>query len=404
MRMKALTFCLLFILQSWASDATGSIATDLAPASAAAPAVATPDSKAAPALRTTPEDPKSSVGGWYVIMFMYSQCVFRVGVSIIFALFVLFVVTMIFRGRNTKGLPNTIRGVIGKVSGLSTDVDPYVVVSSMGEMSHRTDCLMRPGEVGTFDEAFTWSVSPTDISRFRSVGKIKFEVLNLKGSTYAVSDPSLGAVEIPISELYTEGQVERMESLRLRTKKGVVINVKIGVYAEHHFFQALNRFVQSWKLRQKEISFWTRIFSVFLVAILLSLGLHYLENSDWKTLGICDIVVGSVIGAVLLPHVLHWMGITFMDPIRMESLFGGFSLYVSSASTMIAIWKYFGPTDPALVIGHFLLIAALGFSALLYLAADLKGEPGASCLGRAFGNMFGCCFGGSRMSMVRHAL
>ena len=311
---------------------------------------------------------------------------------------------MIWRGRNSKGLPNTIRGVIGKVSGLGADVDPYVVVSSMGELAHRTECMARPGESATFDVAFTWSVSPADLSRFKSTGTVKFEVLSLKGKTYAVSDPSLGAVEIPISELYTEGQVERTEALRLRTKKGVIINVKIGVFAEHHFFQALNRFVQSWRLRQREISFWTRLLSVALVTLLLLLGINYLENTAHKSMGICDIVIGSVIGAVMLPHVLHWTGVTLLDGIRMESLFAAFSLYFSCASTMVLVWKYFGPPDPAEILAHFLLVAATGFCALLFLIADFNGEPGASCLGRAIGSIFGCCFGGSRMAVIRHAL
>ena len=332
----------------------------------------------------------------------------RVGVGIMGAILILFVISMIVRGRNVKGLPNTLRGEISKLSGLPSDVDPYVVVSSMGEMAHRTEFIMRPGEVAVYDEPFTWSVAPNHLQKFRTSGKVRFEVFDMKGSTYSVADPSLGAVEIPVTELYTEGQIERIEALRLRTKKGVAINVKVGIFAEHFFFQSLNRFVQYWLLRQREYSFWARVLSIPLTVFLITVGLGYFYSvGDYKTLGICDIVVGSLIGFSVLPHALHWIGIRFLDGIRMGSLLSASSLYLSCASTMIAISRYFGPRDPLDTLDHFLLILAMCVVSLLFLVGDFRGEPGASCLGRTIGSLFStlcCCFGGGRAALLRAAI
>ena len=306
-----------------------------------------------------------------------------------------------------KGLPNTIRGEVTKLSGLSNDVDPYVVVSSMGEMAQRTEYRIRPGDTAVFAEAFAWSVSYKELDKFRSTGKVRFEVFNMKGGGYSVADPSLGAVEIPVTELYTEGQIERVEALRLRTKKGVVINVKIGIFAEHFFFQSLNRFVQYWRLRQREVSFWARVFSIPLTVFLLLIGLDYFSTKTSRVLGITDISVGAVIGFTTLPHMLHWVGISFLDVIRMESLLSAFSLYGSCISTMAAISKYFGPSDPLDSLSHILLMAGVGVVALMFLVGDLRGEPGASCLGSTLGSLFGslcgCCFGG-RAALLRQAL
>lgn len=315
---------------------------------------------------------------------------------------------MIYRGRNLKGLPNTVRGEVGKVSGLSNEVDPYVVVSSMTEMCHRTEFKIRPGETCAFDEPFKWSVSAKDLDKFKQAGKVRFEVFNMKGVTYNIADPSLGAVEIPIPDLYVEGQVERMEALRLRTKKGIVISVKIGIFAEHFFFQSFNRFVQSWKLRQREVSFWTRVLSIAFSVLSILVGLYYIEASEFKAIGITDIVVGSVVGAIMLPHIMHWLGITFLDGIKMDSLGASSSLYATCGSTMFAIWKWVGPSDPFNCLGHFLLIGGVFLGALLFFIGDLRGEPGSSCLGRALGGMLstvcGCCMGGSRVALIRQAL
>ena len=306
-----------------------------------------------------------------------------------------------------KGVPNTIRGEVTKLSGLSNDVDPYVVVSSMGEMAKRTEFRIRPGDSAVFEESFTWSVSPKDLDKFRSSGKVRFEVFNMKGGGYSVADPSLGAVEIPVSELYTEGQIERVEALRLRTKKGVVINVKIGIFAEHFFFQSLNRFVQYWRLRQREVSFWARVFSIPLTGFSILFGLEYFTTKTSRVLGITDISIGAVIGFTILPHLFHWVGITFLDVIRMESLLSTFSLYVSCVSTMAAISKYFGPSDPLDALAHLILMIALSALSLMFLVGDLRAEPGASCLGSTVGSLFtslfGCCFGG-RAALLRQAL
>lgn len=312
-----------------------------------------------------------------------------------------------------NGYPNTVRGEIGKVSGLDNDVDPYVVVSSMGEMAHRTDFKIRPGETANYNEPFVWAVAPKSIEKFRTAGKVRFEVFNMKGSTYSVADPSLGAVEIPVPELYTEGQIERTEALRLRTKKGVVINVKVGIFAEHFFFQSMNRFYQYWKLRQREVSFWARVFSIACSFFLVTVGLEYFENGDAngghrRTLGITDIVAGSVMGFATLPHALHWIGISLFDSLRMQSLLSVSSLYLSIVSTMIAVSHYFGPPDPLDTLGHFLLIGFTGLLAFLFLVGDFRGEPGSSCLGRTLGSVFGsvcsCCFGGGRAAMLRAAV
>ena len=332
----------------------------------------------------------------------------RVGVAIASAFVILIIVFMIIRGRNVNGVPNTIRGEVGKVSGLPNDVDPYVVVSSMGEMAHRTTYRPRPGDTAVFEESFAWAVSPNAAYKFRTAGKIRFEVFNMKGAGYSVADGSLGAVEIPISELYTEGQIERVEALRLRTKKGVVINVKVGVFAEHSFYQSMNRFGQMWRLRQREVSFWARLFSIGLAVMLIFLGLEYFHEKDHRSLGLCDLVVGSVIGATLVPHVFHWAGITLLDMLRMESLLSAWSLYISSASTMGVMSHYFGPVDPLDTLGHFLLIGATGLVAIMFLIGDFRGEPGSSCLGRSLGAVFGtacsCCFGSTRASMLRAAV
>lgn len=323
-------------------------------------------------------------------------------------LIIIFIIAVIVRGRNVKGSPNTIRGEVIKVSGLSNDVDPYVVVSSMGEMAHRTEYRIRPGETVVFEESFAWSVSPRGLERFKSVGKVRFEVYNMKGGGYSVSDPSLGAVEIPVSDLFTEGQIEKVEALRLRTKKGLVINVKIGIFAEHSFFQSLNRFVQSWRLRRREVSFWARVFSIPLSFFLIVFGLDYFSSKTSRVLGITDVSVGAVIGFTILPHMLHWIGLSFLDAIRMESLLSAFSLYVSCVSTMAAISRYFGPSDPLDALAHLLLMMGVCVMALMFLIGDLRSEPGASCLGSSVGSIFsslcGCCFGGRGALLRRQAL
>jgi len=334
------------------------------------------------------------IGGW-------------VGVGILGAIILIVVLTLIIRGRNVKGLPNTVRGEITKVSGLADDVDPYVVVSSMNEMAHRTDFRIRPGESATFDETFTWSVSPADLEKFRTAGKVRFEVFNLKGAAYSAADPSLGAVEIPVSELYTEGQIEKIEALRLRTKKAIVINVKIGIFAEHFFFQSMNRFAQYWRMRQREISFWARFFSIPLSVYCIFTGLKYFERTNEKSMGITAIATGSVIAFTMLPHVLYWVGIRWLDAIKLDSLLSTFSLYTSCVSAMITVWRLFGPSDPIEVLDYFVTMLVMGVLALLFLAGDLKGEPGASCLGRTLGSLFKtlcCCFGSSRATILRAAL
>jgi len=310
---------------------------------------------------------------------------------------------MTFKGRNLKGLPNTVRGEVSKVSGLANDVDPYVVVSSMTEMCHRTEFKIHPGETCTYNESFSWSVSAVDLEKFKSTGKVRFEVFNMKGTTYALTDSSLGAVEIPIPELYVEGQVEKMEALKLRTKKGIVISVKIGIYAEHFFFQSFNRFLQSWKLRQKEVSFWTRVASIGLSVACILVGLYYLHETDLKTLGITEIVVGSIVGGLTLPHVVHWVGVTILDIVKMDSLGGLMSLYMTCATSMFGIWKYVGPSDPLNCVGYFLLLAALLLCSILFFVGDLRGEPGSSCIGRTLGGMCSCCTG-SRAALIRQAL
>jgi hypothetical protein len=332
-----------------------------------------------------------------------------VAIAFIALLIIIFVLTIVFKGRNTQGLPNTIRGEIVKVSGLSTTVDPYVVVSSMGEMCHRTSFKLRPGETAQFNELFAWSVAPYEITRFKQAGKVKFEVFNMKEVGYSVMDPSLGAVEIPISELYVEGQVEKLEGLRLRTKKGVVINVKVGIFAEHFFFQSFNRFLQSWRLRQREVSFWARVLSIILSTFLIFSGLIYLETPNCRSIGVTDVCVGAIIGAILVPHVLHWIGSTFLDILKLDSLLSTASIYLTCASVMGGVWRYLGPSDPLEVAGHFGLIGCVGFGALLFFIGDLRGEPGASCLGRALGGafstIFGCCCGSSsKAALLRHVV
>ena len=317
------------------------------------------------------------------------------------------IIALIIRGRNVKGLPNTVRGEISKVSGLADDVDPYVVVSSMNEMAHRTDFRIRPGESATFEEKFTWAVAPSDLDKFRTGGKVRFEVFNLKGAAYSAADPSLGAVEIPVSELYTEGQVEKIEALRLRTKKAIVINVKIGIFAEHFFFQSMNRFAQYWRMRQREISFWTRFFSIPLAVYCIFTGLKYFDTTDHKAMGITAMATGSVIAFNMLPHVLYWVGIRWLEAIKLDSLLSTFTLYLSCVSAMITVWRLFGPSDPINVLDYFIGMLVMAFLALLFLAGDLKGEPGASCLGRTLGSLFKslcCCFGSSRASILRAAL
>jgi hypothetical protein len=336
-------------------------------------------------------------------MLLIHRLLRRVGVGILGAIFLGFIVTMIFKGRNLRGLPNTIRGEVLKVSGLSNEVDPYVVVSSMTEMCHRTEFKIHPGETCVYNERFTWSVSANDLEKFKQVGKVRFEVFNMKGTTYALTDSSLGAVEVPIPELYVEGQVERMEALRLRTKKGIVVSVKIGIYAEHFFFQSFNRFLQSWKLRQREVSFWTRVVSIGLSVGAILVGLYYLHESEYKSLGITDIVVGSIVGGTILPHVMHWLGVTILDVVKMDSLGACMSLYMTCATSMFAIWKWIGPSDPLNCIAHFLLIAALLLGAILFFVGDLRGEPGSSCIGRTLGGMCSCCTG-SRAALIRQAL
>ena len=328
----------------------------------------------------------------------------RVGVAIFGVIILLVVLTIMVRGRNTKGVPTTVRGEVSKVSGLDSDVDPYVVVSSMGEMAHRTDFRIHPGDTAIFEELFTWSVSPRDIEKFKSTGKVRFEVFNLKGADYSAGDPTLGAVEIPVSELFTEGQVERVEALRLRTKKGIVINVKIGIFAEHFFFQSINRFAQYWRMRRSEVSFWTRFISIGLVTYCMLTGLRYFDQPSHWAVGITDIVVGCVIGFNLLPHVLYWVGIHVLDRIKIDSLLSWVMLYFSCGSSMITVWRFLGPSNVQEVLDHMILIGLTYFFGLLFLIGEFRNEPGASCLGSLVGSICGCCFGGSRAALLRRAL
>jgi hypothetical protein len=274
----------------------------------------------------------------------------------------------------------------------------------MGEMAHRTEFNIHPGETAMFEEMFTWSVSPRDIEKFKSTGKVRFEVFNLKGADYSAADPTLGAVEIPVSELFSEGQVERVEALRLRTKKGVVINVKIGIFAEHFFFQSMNRFAQYWRLRRREVSFWSRVLSIGFVLYALWSGLRYFDNVNHFALGVTDIVVGAVIGFNIFPHMLYWVGIHLLDRIKVDSLFAMVSLYLSCGSAMITVWRVFGPSNIKEVIDHMILIGYVFFLGLLFLVGELRNEPGASCFGSLVSSLCGCCFGGSRAALLRRAL
>ena len=291
-----------------------------------------------------------------------------------------------------------------KVSGLGNDVDPYVVVSSMGEMAHRTEFNIHPGETAVFEEAFTWSVAPRDVEKFKSTGKIRFEVFNMKGAGYSASDATLGAVEIPVSELFTEGQVERLEALRLRTKKGVVINVKVGIFAEHSFFQSMNRFNQYWRLRRTEISFWARVLSIGYVVYSILTGLRYFDILSHWALGVTDIVIGSIIGFNILPHILYWVGIHLLDKLKVDSLFAMMTLYFSCGSAMITVWRFMGPSQIPEVFDHIILIGLSFFLGGLFLVGEFRNEPGSSCLGSLFNSLCGCCFGGSRAALLRHAI
>ena len=329
---------------------------------------------------------------------------YRVLIGVFGSIILLAALVIFIRGRNLKGVPTTVRGEVVKVSGLANDVDPYVVVSSMSEMAHRTDFIIHPGETATFGEAFTWSVAPRDVEKFKSTGKIRFEVFNMKGTGYAASDPTLGAVEIPVSELFTEGQVERVEALRLRTKKGVVINVKVGIFAEHSFFQSMNRFNQYWRLRRTEISFWARVASIFYVVYSILTGLRYFDELSHWAIGVTDLVVGSVVGFNILPHTLYWVGIHLFDKIKVDSLFAMMMLYVSCGSSMISVWRFFGPSNIHEVVDHLVLVGLSFFLALCFLVAEFRNEPGASCLGSLFNSLCGCCFGGSRAALLRHAI
>lgn len=357
----------------------------------------TPDTKdsdpVSPKASATVDTGKSAleIGGW-------------VGVAIFGAIMLLVIAGIFIRGRNKKGVPTTVRGEVVKVTGLANDVDPYVVVSSMGEMAHRTEFQIHPGESATFEETFTWSVSPKDIEKFKSTGKVRFEVFNMKGADYSAGDGTLGAVEIPVSELFTEGQVERLEALRLRTKKGVVINVKVGIFAEHFFFQSMNRFHQYWRLRRTEVSFWARVLSIGFVFYALLSGLRYFDMKDHFGVGVADIVVGCVIGFNILPHLLYWVGIHLLDKIKVDSLFGMMTLYFSCGSSMITVWRFLGPSAIPEVVDHLILTGLAFLLGALFLIGELRNEPGASCLGSLFSSLCGCCFGGSRTALLRAAL
>jgi hypothetical protein len=342
---------------------------------------------------TTPTSGMSSlaIGGW-------------VGVAIFATILLLVIATIFIRGRNKKGLPTTVRGEVVKVTGLANDVDPYVVVSSLGEMAHRTEFQFHPGENAVFEEPFTWSVSPKEMEKFKSTGKVRFEVFNMKGADYSAADATLGAVEIPVSELFTEGQVERVEALRLRTKKGVVINVKVGIFAEHFFFQSMNRFNQYWRLRRTEISFWARVLSIGFVFYALFAGLRYFDEVSHWALGVTDIVVGCVIGFNILPHMLYWVGIHILDRIKVDSLFAMMSLFFSSGSAMVSVWRFLGPSNGSEAVDHLVLTGFAFLLGVLFLVGELRNEPGTSCLGSLFSSLCGCCFGGSRGALLRAAI
>jgi hypothetical protein len=328
----------------------------------------------------------------------------RVGVAVFGGIVLLVILTIFIRGRNSKGLPTTVRGEVVKVSGLENDVDPYVVVSSMGEMAHRTEFQIHPGESALFEEPFTWSVSHKDIDKFKSTGKVRFEVFNLKGADYSAGDATLGAVEIPVAEIFTEGQVERVEALRLRTKKGIVINVKIGVFSEHFFFQSMNRFHQYWRLRKTEVSFWARVLSIFFVVYCLFSGLRYFDMVSKWAIGVTDIVVGCVIGFNILPHMLYWVGIPWLEKLKVDSLFAMMTLYFSCGSSMLTVWRLVGPSQIPEVIDHLVLSGLAFLLGALFLVGEFRNEPGASCLGSLFNSLCGCCFGGSRAALLRRAL
>jgi hypothetical protein len=341
------------------------------------------------------------IGGW-------------IGSFLLGGLMLLIALTIVWRGRNYEGYPNTVRCEIIEVTGLPDRITPYVSVSVLGELMHRTDFLVPTGRLCTFNESFRWSVSYRDMRRFRSEGLIKFELCDMKGEDYDISDRPILQVPIPVRDLYVEGQVERMEPLSLTrgggASNGVVMRVRLGIFSEHYFYQSLNRFIQSWRLRRTEISFWTFFISIPISIILVVCGVGALPYPSRRVCGISDIVTGSLFLFLLLPHLLHWVGSTFLDKIRLEGLLSWASLCASTASTLVTVYKWVGPAEPVDVWYHFVGITWTALSVVLFVLSELRNEPGASCIGSTVGEALRsclscCCFRRSKLARVAaHAL
>ena len=263
--------------------------------------------------------------------------------------------------------------------GLKDAKNVQVIVSCMNETVVSTRSVTCEDGSALFEEIFSWSVSLKDVGRFSSLGIVCFEIFNAQES-----EPLLiTTVEVSVKMLLEEGNVERVEPLRLQDECGVALDLRIGVFSEKGLFHSLNRFKQHWKLRRVEISFWTRLFSSCLAGVCLFVGAQLVDSDLY--LGLTDVVVGSIMGSIMWSHAMSWAGIHILEILKFDVLGVPAIFSFLSFTIMLALWLVLArASDSKWVCAHIVTTGMTGLTFLLFLLAEVRKEPGSGWLRNLF--------------------
>lgn len=364
-----------------------------------------------------------------------------IGVVVVVLLFLGVLAYCCSRSSKIRARPNTVVGEIASIEGIQKSVSEsdrmclYVVVSFNQEPIHVTKIAFANRSRISFNEKFQWAMNASDVMRLRKPTgyKFRFEIYDMRGSTYADNDEQLLSKEIPAADVMnayygssspsssllsskksvssaggassksgSSGSSSGMLSMLIETRQGWTLHAKVGFSVAGSFEQQLLRFKQAWKVLSMQLSFWTRILCLALSISMCAIGVELMcQSVGTFAAGVSDVITGTLLGLMVLPHVLRWVGISVLDKLLYsESLMAMWSFCFSSVATGLTIYHIAGDGSVLTHKSHIALLICLGFAGLLFLISDIRQEPGSSLVGTFLSCCFPCFIRKSRLMSV----
>ena len=286
-----------------------------------------------------------------------------------------------FIGRS-NGRMNYISVKIDKVASLDTKYSVYVSVSCLGRTIHTTS--IRKDE--NFNEWFSWSFRSKFYKQVKA-DHLVFELYESKsGDEPSPGDLKLASFEIPIQTLADAGLGVAVERDLTPSSPSSSSNLSLEISATadsvHSWVRKTDRFMRAWRRERTLISFYGRIISGLVAYYVAEPSLAAFKEGR-MIVGWFHVGFGLYFASLMLPHYLDWIGITWLDKIKVDSLPAIWAVSFSQSAGMQTANRWF---ENAFVWQDHYGLWAMGG---LFVLADLRGEPGCGWLSYAGRCLFG---------------